>query len=210
MTAAKSRIISYGVLLFLSITFVSGCTPVSYVTPGGSVKLSSLADADINHVMAKTPVAQFPVNLAVARVQASGYRSANNESYGSGRYSVVTSRDVEKEEDFERIGNMPMIKGVAPLNRLLLPSHLNSIKVLRAAAARLRADILLVYTFDTSFRVGEQHFGPLNVIFLGLLPNKEVTVTTTASAALFDVRSEFHTLSLSRLLSQKGQSMKLP
>jgi nitrate reductase cytochrome c-type subunit len=39
--------------------------------------------------------------------------------------------------------------------------------------------------------VGSQQFAPLNAIALGFLENKEVTVTTTASAALFDVRTEF-------------------
>lgn len=31
----------------------------------------------------------------------------------------------------------------------------------------------------------------MNVVALGFLPNKEVEVTTTASAAIFDVRTEF-------------------
>jgi hypothetical protein len=186
MSVTESRSAVYCVLLFLSM----GCAP-SYVTPGGSVKLTALGDADINQLMATPPAAQFPANLAVARVQASGYRSHANESYGAGRYSIVTTRDVEKDEDLERLGAMPMVQGVAAINRLLLPAQLDSIKALRSAAARLRTDILLIYTFDTSFRVGTQSLGPLNLIFLGMLPNREVNVSTTASAALFDVRSEF-------------------
>lgn len=104
---------------------------------------------------------------------------------------MVTTREVEEEADFERLAKLPMVDGLGPLNRLLLPTQLDSLKALRTAAARLNADILLVYTFDTSFRVGAQKFQPLNMIALGFLNNKEATVTTTASAALFDVRTEF-------------------
>ena len=112
-------------------------------------------------------------------------------SFGTGRYSVVTTREVESEEDFKRLSELPQVAGIAPLNQLLLPSNLDSIKSLREASARLKADILLIYTFDTSFHAGEQKFAPLNVIALGFLNNKEVSVTTTVSAAFFDVRTEY-------------------
>ncbi|WP_339074950.1 hypothetical protein [Teredinibacter turnerae] len=67
---------------------------------------------------------------------------------------------------------------------------MDSIKSLRESAARLKADVLLIYTFDTSFHVGGQSYVPLSAISLVFLKNKEVTVTTTVSAALFDVRTE--------------------
>jgi hypothetical protein len=171
------------------LVLIGGCA--SYTTPGGSVSLNELADVDINQMMSIQPAAEFPANLAVARVQAPGYQSYTTDSYGTGRYSVVTTREVETEEDFDRLNHMPQVSGVAPLNRILLPIKLDSIKALRTASARLKADVLLIYTFNTSFHAGEQKFKPLNVIALGFLNNKEITVTTTASAALFDVRTEF-------------------
>lgn len=190
---------------------LAGCA--SYTTPGGSVPLAELVETDIsefqttepgggvpaaeraetgiNAFLTTKPTARFPARIAVARVQAPGYASQSNSGFGTGRYSVVTTRDVESDESFKRMEAMPMVAGFGPLNRILLPTELDSLKALRTAAARLKADVLLVYTFDTSFRVGAQHFGPVNVIALGLLPNKEVAVTTTASAAFFDVRTEF-------------------
>lgn len=178
------------VFLTILVLGLSGCA-ANYTTPGGSVPLADLAETDINDLLTKQPAARFPANIAVARVQAPEYASHRNSSYGTGRYSVVTTRDVEGDDDFERLVAMPQVAGLGPLNRILLPTELDSIKALRTAAARLKADILLIYTFDTTFRVGEQHFRPLNVIALGFLPNKKVAVTTTASAALFDVRTEF-------------------
>lgn len=176
-------------IILSAVFFISGCA--SYTTPGGGIHLSELADADINALMAKEPAASFPANIAVARVQAPGYQSYKVSSFGTGRYSVVTTREVESEADFERLAKMPGVAGLASLNRILLPANLDSVKSLREAAARLKADILLIYTFDTSFHAGEQKFAPLNVISLGFLKNKEVTVTTTASAAFFDVRTEY-------------------
>lgn len=176
-------------LIFVLFVLITGCA--SYTTPGGSIQLSHLAEADINELMQKEPSANFPANISVARVQAPGYHSYKVDSYGSGRYSVVTTREVETEQDFERLSKLPQVAGIAPLNRILLPSNLDSIKSLREASARLKADILLIYTFDTSFHAGEQRFAPLNAISLGFLKNKEVIVTTTVSAAFFDVRTEY-------------------
>ncbi|MGD8914931.1 MAG: hypothetical protein PVI97_18655 [Candidatus Thiodiazotropha sp.] len=179
----------FRVLSVVALIFLGGCA--SYTTPGGSVQLSKLAESDITELMSIQPAASFPANISVARIQAPGYQSYKVSSFGTGRYSVVTTREVESEEDFERLSKLPNIAGIAPLNRILLPSNLDSIKSLREASARLKADILLIYTFDTSFHAGEQKFAPLNAISLGFLKNKQVTVTTTVSAAFFDVRTEY-------------------
>ena len=178
-------------LIVLGAVFViSGCA-ASYATPGGAARLSDLAEPEINELLAIEPAAKFPANISIARIQAPGYQSYSTSSYGNGRYSVVTTRDVETDADFARLTRLPDVIGIAPLNRILLPETLDSIKALREASARLRADIILIYTFDTSFQVGQQKFAPLNLIALGLLKNAEVTVTTTVSAAFYDVRTEF-------------------
>jgi hypothetical protein len=190
MISGNSRFFYSSIFLVFLALVLSGCG-ANYTTPGGSVPLADLAETDINELLTTQPTARFPARIAVARVQAPGYESHRTTSFGTGRYSVVTTRDVESDESFDRLAAMPMVAGFGPLNRILLPTELESIQALRTAAARLKADVLLIYTFDTAFRVGEQHVAPLNVIALGLLPNKEVAVTTTASAALFDVRTEF-------------------
>ena len=180
---------SYKIGLITVLILLSGCA--TYTTPGGSVQLGELVSTDIKELMSNEPAASFPANISVARVQASGYQSYKLSSFGTGRYSVVTTREIETEEDFKRLSDLPQVAGIAPLNRILLPTHLESIKALREASARLKADILLIYTFDTSFHAGEQRFAPLNVISLGFLKNKKVSVTTTASAAFFDIRTEY-------------------
>jgi hypothetical protein len=103
----------------------------------------------------------------------------------------VTTRYIEQDEHFDKLSSLPQVAGLATLNRLLLPNNLRTVKDLRLGAASLHADMLLLSTLDTSFRVKEQDIGPLGVITLGFLPNKKAYVTTTASAVLYDVRTGY-------------------
>lgn len=183
-------------LFITGIIFPGGCHSQRYVTPGGSVKLSSLAnanltDSDIQQVLNRRPASPFPVRLAIVRIQGSGYYSFGNSSYGHGHYSIVTTRDIESDEDFKKLESLPMITAVATMNQLIIPPELRSDKELRLAAATLHTDMLLVYTINTSFRVKDHEIGPLGVITLGTMPNQEAQITSTASAAVFDVRTGY-------------------
>src|SRR5688572_7419258 len=77
---------------------ICGCA--HYRTPGGGVSIPAITDAGIADVLSRKPAAQFPAHLVVARVQASGYQSQSGSGYGRGRYSVLTTRDIETDEDF--------------------------------------------------------------------------------------------------------------
>src|SRR5207253_2464668 len=77
------------------------------------------------------------------------------------------------------------VRGIAPIGRLLLPAQLKSDQELRAAAAQLQCDMLLVYTLDTSFH-DRDALKPLTVVTLGLSPTNATNATTTASAVPTD------------------------
>lgn len=181
------------VLVFLGLFFFS-CSN-KYVTPGGSVNISELADEDIARLLEKQPTAVFPVNIAIARVQAPKYTSYTQQTRGyeepQGSFSMILTRDVEEEEAFEKLVKLDGVKQASPFNRLLLPYNYKSIKDLRLAAAKMKAHILLVYTFDTEYIIDTKNYGPQNALAMGYLKNKEVKVVTTASAALFDVQTEY-------------------
>ena len=179
----------------LVTALLGGCA--SYATPGKAVDFNALGvnrealtDGSIVQSLAKQPLASFPTGIAVARVQADGYRSETAETWGHGAYCVVTNRDVEKPEELTRLARLPVVTGIAPMNRLLLPRELKSDVELRQAAATLRADVLLVYTLDTTFRVQDK-LAPLSVITLGLSPNQQAQVVCTASAVLMDTRNGY-------------------
>jgi hypothetical protein len=140
--------------------------------------------------LARKPLASFPSVLASVRVQDQGYWSERGRGYGHGRFTVVTTREAESDEALARLTKLPMVRGIAPLNRLVLSPNINSEENLRAAAASVQADILLIYTFETVF--GNKTTIPaLGVITLGLFPNEEARVTSTASAALLDTRNGY-------------------
>ena len=188
---ANARRCAAALAALLCSGWLLGCA--SYTTPGAGVSIASIskADADIGELLKAEPAASFPARMAMARVQGSGYASKTQQCYGHGRYCVVTARDVESEEQFSRLGRLPQIAGLAPMSRLLLPTDLGSLKDLRVAAAALKADLLLVYTLDTAFRVDDSGIAPLTLITLGVLPTKKAKVSTTASAVVFDVRTGF-------------------
>jgi hypothetical protein len=165
-----------------------GC--MAYRTPGGGADMKLFADRDIQEILDRKPSAPLPANLAVARVQQSGYHSHTNDGFGHGDFSLVTVRDVERQEDFDRIAALPQIHAIAPLNRLLVGERLYSDEPLRQAAASLHTDVLLLYTLDTKFYVND-YLKPLSVFTLGLSPNQMAFVTTTASAVLLDVRTGY-------------------
>ena len=175
----------------LAVLSAGGCAS-SYVVPGGPAPLARMQQTDpsLRTSYEAKPAADFPAMVAVARLQSSGYHSRTANSYGYGQFSAVTTRDVESDADIARLSSMPGVRALAPVNRMLLPADLRSENDLRSAAARLRADVLLMYTFDTQFYI-KNFAAPVSVVTLGLSPNERAYVTTTASAILVDTRTGF-------------------
>lgn len=166
-----------------------GCA-TKYMTPGRAADFGGFVGNSIERAFQIEPAATYPANMVMVRVQEPGYRSHTTKSYGQGRFSIVTVRDVETDGDYARIEDLPDIAQVGTINRLMLERHLDSDEPLRKAAAMLHADLLLIYSFDTEFFVDDK-MKPLTVISLGLSPNKQVQMTSTASAVLLDVRTGF-------------------
>jgi hypothetical protein len=175
--------------LLVFILLCSGCA--SYRTPGAGVSIPEITSPNIAEVMARKPAASWPARIIIVRVQGPGYESYSNRGTGTGRFSVVTTRDIEQEGDFQRIGKMPQVAAVGALSRLLLPGNLGSADDLRTGAAQLQGDIVLLYTIDTTFRTETTNIGPLQTLALGYFPTHKAKVTSTCSAALLDTRTGF-------------------
>jgi hypothetical protein len=143
---------------------------------------------------AAKPAAAFPAGIATVRVQAPHYQNyytlREGGVYGQGRYSVITVKEVEEDADIDRIARLPQVGGLITISTLLLPGKLESDRELREAAARLKADMVLLYTFDTSFHDNDASVA-LNVVTLGLSPTRRVFVQVAASALLIDTRTGF-------------------
>jgi len=181
------------IILAVLIATITSCT--HYVTPGSAVKISELADEDISKLLSNKPTSEFPVNIAVARIQHPQYTNYKQQqsSYSGqqGNFSMILTRDATEDEAFQKLSELNGVNQASPFNRLLLPYNYKSIKDLRMAAAKMKAQMLMVYTFDTEFMIDTKNYGPQNAFSLGYLKNKDVKVTTTASVALFDVQTEY-------------------
>jgi hypothetical protein len=193
--------------LLAAVFLLTGCE--HYIPPSGRADLSAIsgtasqensaqrppgAGPTLQESFAARPAAGFPAGIAAVRVQAPAYRSYYTEHeggvYGTGRYSVITVKEVEDEADFERVSKLRDIAGLISISPLLLPQKLEDERQLREAAARLKADMLLLYTFETTFH--DKDFAPpLTVVTLGLSPNRQISVHVTASALLIDTRTGF-------------------
>jgi hypothetical protein len=144
----------------------------------------SITDSGIDQ-RHRRPTATFPVGIALARVQEPGYRSATTEGWGQGAYSIVTTRDVESAEQLARVSKLPLVHGVSPISRLLLPDQLDDDRPLRKAATAMNAQMLLIYTIGTTIHV-EDMAKPVSVVTLGMSPTQQARVISTASALLVD------------------------
>jgi hypothetical protein len=184
--------IAFFVPALVTVGILSGCA--TYIPPSGRADFSDFTSSSMQESFAAKPAAIFPVSVAVVRVQAPLYHNYYTDReggvYGQGRYSVVTVKEVEDDADFQRIAHLPEVGGLTGISTLLLPKNLTSDRDLREAAARLKADMLLLYTFDTSFHENEKSVA-LAAISRGLSPTHKVSVHVTASAILMDTRTGF-------------------
>ncbi|MBM3860231.1 MAG: hypothetical protein FJ395_11345 [Verrucomicrobia bacterium] len=180
------------IIVAMAMIIVSGCA--TYIPPSGRADFSAFQSQSMQESFAAKPAAAFPASIAAVRIQASRYRSHFTEReggvHGRGRYSVITVKEVEDAADFERIARLPQVGGLISISTLLLPENLTSDRELRESAARLKADMLLLYTFDTSFHENDASVA-LNIVTLGLSPTRRVFVRVAASALLMDTRTGF-------------------
>lgn len=182
---------------------LSACS--SYVTPGRQADLSTFTDPGVKKAFVARPAIKFPANIALVRVQDGGYRSESANGQGQGAYSVVTTRDIEKESDIDTLMRLPGIEGVVTLNRLLLPKNLSSDLDLREAAAKLQADAILLYTVDTEFR-DKDVIPPLTVLSLSILSTTHYRIKSTASAILMDTKTGYIYGALEEASDNQGMS----
>lgn len=172
---------------------LSGCAH-SYIPPGGKADLQSFAPPDIQAGFAIKPTNPFPASIAVVRVQAPSYSNyylqQRGGAYGGGRYTVILTKEGDEDAQLEKLGRLRQVAGIVSINRMLLPENLEGDREIRAAAARLQADMVLLYTFDTAF-FDTDLSKPLTVITLGLSPTRRISAATTCSALLLDTRTGY-------------------
>ncbi|MFT3867278.1 MAG: hypothetical protein QM715_02160 [Nibricoccus sp.] len=184
-------------LLALTLTatlsfFLSGCS--TYIPPGAKADLATFAPPSIQAGFDTKPSLPFPAGIAIVRIQSPNYDNYNLHRYGGrigeGKYSVIMTREVEEQSHFDRVSALPQVAGVVMLNRLLIPAQLDGDRQIREAVSRVQADLVFIYTFETTFR-DKNTSVPLTTITLGLSHTKKIEISATVSGLLMDTRTGY-------------------
>lgn len=163
----------------------------TYVTPGGGAPLQQLNRADIAEGSARQPAPQLPASVAMVRLQASPYRSYTAEGRGSGRFSVIAESSAPPPAALQTVSRWPSVESATALQSAWLPERLESLDDLRGAAAKMQADVLLVYTVDTRFELAGKPLAADASIPLGAKGEGPVAIRSKASLAFVDVRTGY-------------------
>ena len=198
------------VALTLICVVMTGCGNKHIVRPtftGGPLaldeaKVRELTDKDIQAILDKRPLAKFPVTLAVACVD----RSYSHGYYGYWWWNADERARIKEEEKqgwLEATKGIKAISDTCFVSDLLLPEITkhdghwqyagHSMKGLRAAAARLHADLLLVYSAPSDYG---NETNPASLLYLTIVgcwvsPGNDISSYTLARAALVDVRTGY-------------------
>ncbi len=184
------------VLSTLLVSLATGCHTY-YRTPGGPAPIGEMTDPSIAEKLKAVPESPMPATLALVRVQEGRYSSRSVAGVYRGGISIVTADDLELPEDAQRIAKWPEVRAITRLTAVLVPQATaenqpySAMLALREGAASVHADILALYTIDTTFRVDDFSPGALGLVTLGLAPTKSAVVNATASLAFLDVRTGF-------------------
>lgn len=125
-------------LILAVIALVStGCA--TYIPPGAKADLQLFAPPDIQAGFAVKPSNPFPASMAVIRVQSPTYSNyyiqqrGGNYGSGSGRYSVILTKEANEDSSLECLNKLPQLAGLVTINRMLLPERLESDREIRGA-----------------------------------------------------------------------------
>lgn len=180
--------------LFLAASMLlSGCA--SYVnSPAGRAYADSRREAFSHPLIARAynakPTAHFPATVALAPQD----HAATQEL-----------RALDATNKLDALKSLPKLGRIVNLSSLVFsdtdgeipgrdgkpaPIWNKSDVLLREAAARLHADMVLLLKFETSITNGKV-FRPLGTLSLGLFPNDRSEIITTALAAVVDTRTGY-------------------
>lgn len=94
-----------GVFLLVASLLCSCST--QYVTPGKPVDFAAFTEPSVKKSFEAKPAVTFPASVVAVRVQGEKYRNHAINGYGTGRDTVVTTREIEEEQDFDVLRNQP-------------------------------------------------------------------------------------------------------
>ncbi len=184
--------------LVIASSLLTSCA--NYRSPGMGLDVHEMLEtsgpehrSDQGSTNLAQPAAMLPIRLVLVRIQRAGYPSMYEPCHGSGRYCVLTVRDVESDADLAQLADLPQVASLIPVPRRLVPERINAPIDLRRSLANAHiGDMALLYSIDTQAQVGETPSSePLAKIKRSLQVDQPVTMRSRVTAALIDVRTGF-------------------
>lgn len=208
-------------LLTLAPTALTGCgSAASFVTTSYPARLnfadidaesrradqiSRQTDPAVDRNLALVPAADFPTTVATAHVQAGIYSGPHRFRHSdTPAVRLVSKPELDQAASLSDLDGLPYLRAVRPVRSLLVRGEIRGLDSVRRAAAALQADMVMVYTFDTTTR--ENTTVPVvGVASLGILPNIEQKATSRVTGGLLDVRTGY----LYGVLEAEGEATQL-
>lgn len=176
---------------------LAGCsaTEGSFETPNTfNEALLKDTESDVAKEFMRKPAAQFPPHIAIARLAGDEEREERRYYYQRSQSGIdaLDLRDTPKHlAVLEELRKQPGIGGAATVNSLILPKdEPSAIKAIRKAAAKIHADMALVYIVNSG-RTVEDEAPFVSFITLGLAPLQKINANASVAAVLIDVRTGY-------------------
>jgi len=173
----------------------------SHITSREPANLAKFTDSGVAKAWAARPAVRFPATIAAVRIQ-----NCSTYQNNSGFSVLPVIDDISNEESREIARQLSGVQTIAPLSSLLFTDNKASDLAIRSAAAKLHANVVLVYTLNTSTNTSD-FIEPLTVLTLGLLPNRTYRVNAVVSAILMDTQTGFVYGTLEEKDSRTGLTM---
>ncbi|WP_200761260.1 hypothetical protein [Poriferisphaera corsica] len=106
-------------------------------------------------------------------------------------YEIATPSMVLMDAIESQTEALPLTSNVGNLNSMLVKKHVKDIQEIREAAAKMNANILVLYTVQSRADERTYEIGPLNLIALGFLPNHHTKGQAIISMLMLDVDSGY-------------------
>jgi len=196
MNASRKSGLVLSVLGFLPLLF-AGCAtyqPVPRPVPQLSILSSNLTERNIQKFLKQRVKVDFPAVLAIAKVEDPGLDPNVSEDTDEGRQFTLQQLQSTEADGWQQLRKVQGRNFNTVIRRIqyIRPGMLTgrpTLSKLRAAAARLHAPLLLVYTQEDRFNQGYNDAAAAYWTGVGLLfvPGNSLGYHSVAQAALVDV-----------------------
>jgi len=183
----------------LGVPLALGCTvPMPRVSPGVAPQTMGLTDAERQRVLGYQPAAQaparpalrLPATIALAEVGGTQpYCGRNTDVPPPATVRLVQRDRFPSDKQLERLADLPQMRAAIRLDTRAIHGE-TTVAALRRLARAQRADLLLLYSFET-ISDDTDHALLATLFTLGVAPNHSAHADAGGTAVLIDANTGY-------------------